>query len=50
MSLQSTAHHPKACENCATALHGAYCHACGQSAHNPVRSVAHAVEEVFESF
>ncbi|KUF23616.1 DUF3667 domain-containing protein [Xanthomonas phaseoli] len=50
MSPHSTAHHPTACENCATALQGAYCHACGQSAHNPVRSVAHAVEEVFESF
>ncbi|MCF5940304.1 DUF3667 domain-containing protein [Xanthomonas perforans] len=50
MSLHSTAHPPTACENCATALQGAYCHACGQSAHNPVRSVAHAVEEVFESF
>ncbi|GAB6196809.1 DUF3667 domain-containing protein [Lysobacter xanthus] len=39
-----------ACENCGTALHGAYCHACGQSAHNPLRNVAHALEEVFESF
>ncbi|MGY4888878.1 UNVERIFIED_CONTAM: DUF3667 domain-containing protein [Xanthomonas axonopodis] len=50
MSPHSTAHPPTDCENCATALQGAYCHACGQSAHNPVRSVAHAVEEVFESF
>ncbi|HYG07758.1 MAG TPA: DUF3667 domain-containing protein [Stenotrophomonas sp.] len=41
---------PSACENCQTALQGLYCHACGQSAHNPVRSFAHAVEEVFESF
>lgn len=41
---------PTACENCQTALQGHYCHACGQSAHNPVRSFAHAVEEVFESF
>src|SRR5690606_39244399 len=31
-------------------LHGEYCHLCGQHAHNPVRSFAHAVEEVFESF
>jgi len=31
-------------------LQGHYCHLCGQSAHNPVRSFAHAVEEVFESF
>jgi len=41
---------PSACENCQTPLQGHYCHACGQSAHNPVRSFAHAVEEVFESF
>lgn len=42
--------HPAACQNCATPLQGAFCHVCGQSAHNPVRSFAHAVEEVFESF
>lgn len=42
--------HPAVCENCAAALQGHYCHACGQSAHNPVRNFAHAVEEVFESF
>ena len=42
--------HPAACENCAAALQGPYCHACGQAAHSPVRSFAHAVEEVFESF
>ncbi len=41
---------PADCENCQTPLQGHYCHACGQSAHNPVRSFAHAVEEVFESF
>jgi len=41
---------PPACENCDTRLHGDYCHACGQSTHSPVRHVAHAVEEVFESF
>ena len=29
---------PAACENCRTALHGAYCHACGQQAANPLRS------------
>ncbi|NYI20404.1 hypothetical protein FHR53_001517 [Xanthomonas arboricola] len=50
MPLHPTAPHPSDCENCSTALHGDFCHACGQSAHNPVRSVAHAVEEVFESF
>lgn len=38
------------CENCSTALHGHYCHACGQSAHNPLKHVGHAIEEVFESF
>jgi hypothetical protein len=42
--------HPAACENCAAPLHGAYCHQCGQSAHNPLRHVGHAIEEVFESF
>lgn len=42
--------HAGACENCGTPLQGHYCHACGQSAHSPVRSFAHAVEEVFESF
>lgn len=50
MSLHPTALHPSDCENCSTALQGAFCHACGQSAHSPVRSVTHAVEEVFESF
>lgn len=38
------------CENCHIALHGHYCHACGQSAHNPLKHVGHAIEEVFESF
>ena len=42
--------HPLACENCATPLQGEYCHACGQSSHNPLRHVGHAIEEVFESF
>ncbi|HEY0333067.1 MAG TPA: DUF3667 domain-containing protein [Stenotrophomonas sp.] len=41
---------PEACENCTTTLQGEFCHACGQSAHSPVRSFGHAVEEVFESF
>lgn len=41
---------PAACENCRTPLHGAYCHACGQQAANPLRSFHHAVEDVFESF
>ena len=39
-----------ACENCTATLHGTFCHACGQAAHSPVRSFAHAFEEVFESF
>lgn len=38
------------CDNCETPLVGAYCHICGQHAHNPLRSFAHAVEDVFESF
>ena len=42
--------HALRCENCDAALHGAYCHRCGQSAHNPLRSFGHALEEVFESF
>ena len=41
---------PVACANCHTPLHGAYCHHCGQAAHNPLKSVAHAIEDVFESF
>ncbi|GAB3510355.1 DUF3667 domain-containing protein [Pseudoxanthomonas daejeonensis] len=43
-------HPTAACENCAAPLQGAFCHACGQAAHSPVRSFTHAVEEVFESF
>lgn len=38
------------CENCGEALRGEYCHACGQHAHNPLRSLKHAIEDVFESF
>jgi hypothetical protein len=41
---------PAACENCATALIGGYCHICGQRAHSPLHHFGHAVEEVFESF
>lgn len=48
MSSTDNAH--AACENCDTALHGHYCHRCGQSAHNPLKHVGHAIEEVFESF
>ncbi|MGO3127424.1 MAG: DUF3667 domain-containing protein [Luteimonas sp.] len=48
--LPSDDAHPSACENCGTPLQGDFCHACGQSTHSPVRHVAHAVEEVFESF
>lgn len=44
------ARHPAACENCATALQGDFCHRCGQSAHNPIHHLGHAIEEVFESF
>ena len=45
------AHHaPSHCENCAAALHGEFCHACGQSVHNPIRHLGHAVEEFFEAF
>jgi hypothetical protein len=42
--------HVARCENCATVLQGDYCHQCGQSAHNPLEHVGHAIEEVFESF
>ena len=42
--------HPHDCENCHTPLQGAFCHQCGQSAHNPNKHLGHAVEEVFESF
>lgn len=41
---------PTACENCATALIGGYCHVCGQHAHSPLHHFGHALEEVFESF
>lgn len=41
---------PLHCENCQTPLQGLYCHACGQSAHNPLKHLWHAIEEVFESF
>ncbi|HEY4582133.1 MAG TPA: DUF3667 domain-containing protein, partial [Lysobacter sp.] len=41
---------PTACENCGAVLQGAFCHACGQNAHNPLRNIAHAIEDVFESF
>ena len=37
------------CSNCETPLVGPHCHICGQHAHNPLRSFAHAVEDVFES-
>ena len=42
--------HPSNCENCATALQGPYCHACGQHGNNPLKSFKHAIEDVFESF
>ena len=43
-------HAPAHCENCDTPLQGHYCHACGQSVHNPMRHFGHAVEEFFEAF
>lgn len=43
-------HAPTHCENCATTLQGKYCHACGQSIHNPLRNFWHALEELVESF
>jgi hypothetical protein len=39
------AHAPVSCANCGTTVAGAYCHACGQSAHVH-RSLWHLVEEV----
>jgi hypothetical protein len=48
--MAASTHHPHDCDNCGALLQGAFCHHCGQGAHNPVRSFAHAVEEVFESF
>ncbi|GGD48852.1 DUF3667 domain-containing protein [Pseudoxanthomonas indica] len=41
---------PPACENCTALLQGQFCHQCGQSSHNPLRNLGHAIEEVFESF
>ncbi len=49
-SAMHAADTPTACENCGTVLQGTYCHACGQNSHNPLRNVAHAIEDVFESF
>ena len=46
----STHHALTHCENCAAELHGEFCHACGQSVHNPIRHAGHAVEEFFEAF
>ena len=42
--------HASSCANCGEPLQGEFCHRCGQSAHDPVRSFGHALEEVFESF
>lgn len=50
MSHAVTDAHPGACANCATPLQGAFCHQCGQHAHNPLRSMTHAIEDIFESF
>jgi hypothetical protein len=43
--LKSAAAHPSACANCATALNGKFCHACGQRAHVH-KSLLHLGEEV----
>jgi len=48
--MHAAAETPNACENCGAALQGEFCHACGQSAHNPLHNLKHALEEVFESF
>ena len=50
MTPSHDAVHASACENCHTPLQGEFCHACGQTSHNPLRSFGHAVEEVFVSF
>lgn len=50
MSAHDTPSALARCENCGTVLQGGFCHVCGQHAHNPLRSFAHAAEEVFESF
>ncbi|WP_454832492.1 DUF3667 domain-containing protein [Pseudoxanthomonas wuyuanensis] len=50
MSEVSDPHHPAQCENCATPLQGGFCHRCGQTAHSPLRSFGHAIEDFFESF
>jgi len=42
------AHQHKLCANCNTPLVGAYCHACGQTAHVH-RSLLHVVEEIAHS-
>ena len=49
-AVVEAAHGQGACVNCQAALQGHYCHHCGQSAHNPLKHVGHAIEEVFESF
>lgn len=46
----AASHAPTHCENCATPLQGQYCHACGQSIHNPLTNFWHALEELVESF
>lgn len=46
----AASHAPANCENCATPLQGKFCHACGQSIHNPLRNFWHALEELIESF
>ncbi|QSX79359.1 DUF3667 domain-containing protein [Agrilutibacter solisilvae] len=50
MSASTTHAAATDCENCGTPLQGEFCHACGQGVHSPVRSFAHALEEIFESF
>ena len=46
IGLPETAARDHRCSNCGATLAGAFCHACGQSAHVH-RSVVHVLEEVF---
>lgn len=49
-ATRPAAAHPALCGNCGTALQGGYCHVCGQHGHDPLKSLRHAIEDVFESF
>jgi hypothetical protein len=41
---------PRYCENCNTALHGDFCHQCGQEKKNYIRNVSGVVTEFFGEF